>query len=55
MAHRKRQYFYDGASTITILVYVMMLGQCMLPVIASDNSECNDYTWSDGVYNFRLC
>ena len=31
-----RQQFYDGASTITVHVDIMMLGQCMLPVIASD-------------------
>ena len=28
--------FYDGASTITILVHIIMLGQCLLLVIASD-------------------
>ena len=31
----------------------MMLRQCMLPAtIAYDNSECNDYTQSDGVHSF---
>ena len=29
-----RRHFYDGASIISILVVIMMLGQCMLPVIA---------------------
>ena len=24
----------------------------MLPVIVSDNGECNEYTRSDGVYSF---
>ena len=48
-----RWYFYDDATTITILVYLMMLRQCMLPAtIAYDNGECNDYTPSDGVYSF---
>ena len=43
-----RRYFYDDATTITILVYLMMLRQCMLPAtIAYDNGECNDYTQSD--------
>ena len=46
------QHFYDCTSTIVILVIIMMLGQCMLPVIASDNGESNDYAWSDGVYSF---
>ena len=45
-----RQHFYDGASTIMILV--IMMGQCMLPNRASDNDESNDYTRSDGVYRF---
>ena len=49
------QRFYDGTSTLVILVVIMMLGQCMLPEIAFDNSESNDDTWSDGVYSFRLC
>ena len=31
-----RRHFYNGTSTITILVDIMMLEQCMLPVIASD-------------------
>ena len=31
-----RWHFYDGASTIIILVHILMLGQCMHPVIASD-------------------
>ena len=30
------QRFDDGASTITVLVNIMMLGQCMFLVIASD-------------------
>ena len=34
--------FYDGSSTVVILVIVM--GQCMLPDRASDNGESNDYT-----------
>ena len=37
-----------------ILVVIMMLGQCMLPERAFDNSESNDYTWSDEVYSFWL-
>ena len=31
-----RWQFYDGASTITILVDIIMLGQCKLLFIASD-------------------
>ena len=31
-----QQHFDDGASSITILVDIMMLGQCMLLVIASE-------------------
>ena len=31
-----QQHFDDGASTITIRVDIMMLGQCMILVIASD-------------------
>ena len=48
-----QRYFSDDATTITILVYLTMLGQCMLPAtIAYDNGECKDYTQSDGVYSF---
>ena len=47
------QQFYDGPSTITILVDIMMLGQCMLPVILKwwmtilSLMECiaSDYQW----------
>ena len=39
-----QQHFYDGASTIVILVIIMMLGQCMLPVIDFNNGESNEYT-----------
>ena len=48
---RRRSYdsVSNGASTIVILVVSMMLGQCMIPVIASDKG---DYTWSDGAYSF---
>ena len=42
--------FYNGASTIVILV--IMMGQCMLPDRASDNDDSNDYTQSDGLYRF---
>ena len=31
-----RWHFTDGISTITILVHIMLLGHCMLLVIASD-------------------
>ena len=44
-----RQYIDDGASTITVLVDIM--GQCMLPIIASDMVELNAYTQSDGVHS----
>ena len=48
-----RRYFYDDATTITIPVYLIMLGQCMLTAtIAYNNGECNDYTQSDGVCSF---
>ena len=42
------------ATTITILVYLTMLGQCMLPAtIAYDYGERKDYTQlSDGAYSF---
>ena len=39
-----QRYFNDDGTTITILVYLMMLGQCMLPAtISYNNGECNDY------------
>ena len=44
--------FYDGVSTITILVNILMLGHAMH---ASSHSDMvNDYTRSDGVYSFWL-
>ena len=41
------QRFYNGASTIVILM-LLMLGQCMLSDRASEDDLCNDCT-SDGV------
>ena len=43
------RHFDDGTSTITILVDVMMLGQCMLLVIASDIVNRMPIPGSDGV------
>ena len=47
-----RRHFEDGASTISILVDIIMLGQCMLLVIASDMvNRMPSYTRSDKVYS----
>ena len=49
-----RWHFDDGTSTITILVDIMMLGQCMLLTIASDMVnliprlvECTDSDYAE--------